>query len=844
MGWLILKDADGKQTFVEIPGDAPLVCGRSRSADVQLDDATVSRKHVVFQAKRGGDWVQDAGSRNGSAVNGTPLLRARRLNDGDCVSVGERKVFYAAANPMATSDPADEDTALEEETDLGPAPGEVPEPNAPASEGTVAVRKSGIFKDSRRWRQVTMIGRGGMGEVYRAFDRDLGELVAVKRLRVQRGAMEVRLLERLHAREAAIGRTIHHPNVVRTLEDGVVEGAPYLLLEWVEGRSLDRELRAETPPLGVSLEWLRQIALGLAAAHDCGVVHADLKPANVLVRPDDDQEWHASNLDILESPDASLEDEGEAADDFAAEILRRAGLPDRPDLSNIPFVARESELALLEQIAAESRRASEPRWVLLCGSPGVGKRRLVDEFRKRVPETTVEVRDDLSAPDPSRFTEGGVVLTLLPATFPDDPQFLRAYEEAARAGIVRELYLKPFLRGQAIRLVEQIVGHAASARAFIDAVESETGGVPARILDVLERSISEEAWAASGRHYRFNGGAFAVDTAAATRLLLNRFESEEKGVRDLLVAASPLGGSLDFPTLEAASGVESASLYYLLAHAVKEGFLVRRQRGSYRFGTEMFRSHLERRLEPRERSRIIRAALPIMTRRLDSNPELALYVDVARLEDAEGRVERAFRAYVEGALAARQAYDRPVFIECVDAARDCFRRAERGRAARGMGQCLEEYLGPAGRGLSGLERFRRLPIEVRVKITDFGIARRTDAEGDEEHAPWGTPRYMSPEQVRRVPLTPASDVFSFGILARELLEGRHPLGDLRGKGAAVAILDGAAGDLAQRAYFLPEELRQLLHRILEADPAARPTARDIARRLQELQVRVSMAEYK
>ena len=111
---------------------------------------------------------------------------------------------------------------------------------------------------------------------------------------------------------------------------------------------------------------------------------------------------------------------------------------------------------------------------------------------------------------------------------------------------MRELYVKPFLRGQSIRLIEQIVHHHVSARAFVDAVERETGGMPRRLVEALARSVDQGAWQPGGAGYRFDSGVFMPDEVAATRRLLESFEDEELGFRQFLleVDTSLLAGAV------------------------------------------------------------------------------------------------------------------------------------------------------------------------------------------------------------------------------------------------------------------------------------------------------------
>ena len=133
-----------------------------------------------------------------------------------------------------------------------------------------------------RYRMVGLLGRGGMGEVYRADDLKLGQPVALKFLprdvekdtdRLQRFLDEVRL-----------SLKVTHPNVCRVFDIGDVDGRHFLSMEYVDGEDLGSLLRRiGRLPEDKAVEIARQLCAGLAAAHDEGVLHRDLKPANVMI---------------------------------------------------------------------------------------------------------------------------------------------------------------------------------------------------------------------------------------------------------------------------------------------------------------------------------------------------------------------------------------------------------------------------------------------------------------------------------------------------------------------------------------------------------------------------------
>jgi serine/threonine-protein kinase len=135
---------------------------------------------------------------------------------------------------------------------------------------------------AERYRVVAMAGRGGMGEVYRAEDLTLGQVVAIKFL-PEALSQDAATLARFHS-EVRIARQVSHPNVCRVFDIGDAGGTPFLSMEYVDGEDLASVVRriGRLSP-DKATEVARQICAGLAAAHERGVVHRDLKPANVML---------------------------------------------------------------------------------------------------------------------------------------------------------------------------------------------------------------------------------------------------------------------------------------------------------------------------------------------------------------------------------------------------------------------------------------------------------------------------------------------------------------------------------------------------------------------------------
>ena len=135
---------------------------------------------------------------------------------------------------------------------------------------------------SERYRIVAALGRGGMGEVYRADDLKLGHPVALKFL-PRAFAEDPHRLEMFHA-EVRNSRQVSHPNVCRVYDIGQFQDLTFLTMEYIDGEDLASLLRriGRLPP-DKGLELAHQLCAGLAAAHDAGLLHRDLKPANVML---------------------------------------------------------------------------------------------------------------------------------------------------------------------------------------------------------------------------------------------------------------------------------------------------------------------------------------------------------------------------------------------------------------------------------------------------------------------------------------------------------------------------------------------------------------------------------
>ena len=159
------------------------------------------------------------------------------------------------------------------------------------SEAEAAVFAASMPRDTRftpgtillnRYRVISLLGRGGMGEVYRAEDMKLGQQVALKFV-PRELASDPTILRHLYS-EVRIGRDVAHPNVCRLYDIVEFEGDHFIAMQYVDGEDLASLLRRiGRLPVEKAIDIARDLCAGLAAAHDKGVIHRDLKPANVMI---------------------------------------------------------------------------------------------------------------------------------------------------------------------------------------------------------------------------------------------------------------------------------------------------------------------------------------------------------------------------------------------------------------------------------------------------------------------------------------------------------------------------------------------------------------------------------
>ncbi|HSX62662.1 MAG TPA: protein kinase [Tahibacter sp.] len=216
-------------------------------------------------------------------------LRSEYGADAVAVATGgfSSKQYYAPTSDLLSRVPAPAAAAPDFENNATvPRGAAATSPRTTPAPVPRAVRDSGELPPGStlggRYRVLSILGAGGMGVVYKAHDLELDDVVALKMLKP--GALlDAEQLDRLKS-EIKLARRITHPNVLRTFDFGEVNGLPYISMEYVRGMTLRYLLReAKRVPYSAGLRIARQLAAGLAAAHEVGVLHRDIKPENLIL---------------------------------------------------------------------------------------------------------------------------------------------------------------------------------------------------------------------------------------------------------------------------------------------------------------------------------------------------------------------------------------------------------------------------------------------------------------------------------------------------------------------------------------------------------------------------------
>jgi hypothetical protein len=277
-----------------------------------------------------------------------------------------------------------------------------------------------------RYQLEELIGRGGMGLVFRALDRRLDRAVAVKVLSLPPGSehLEADLRARLRREAAAAARIPPHPNVVQVHDYGTDPDlrADFIAMELLPGTDLKTVLRERSPTLAEALEILRSVARGIAAGHRAGIVHRDVKPSNILVSG----EGAARMIKILDFGIAKALEHLEDDD-----LTRTGHVPHSPAYASPEQLRRETDVS----------PASDVFQLGLLGYELLAGTRPYD----RADQDRIRAREELGAPTQGRWLEvpqdvrAAIERALAnepSRRFPDAGEFLQAIEPADPAGTI------------------------------------------------------------------------------------------------------------------------------------------------------------------------------------------------------------------------------------------------------------------------------------------------------------------------------------------------------------------------------------------------------------------------
>ena len=240
---LVVESGKDKGFAIELTDNRVVLIGRASSCDMHLNDTLSSRRHCWIECRERKYYVKDGGSRNGTFLNGRRISEAE-LMPGDQILIGETLITFQA-EPLTAADPL-------------------------------------IGKDVGGYRILELIGKGGMGRVYKALQISLERIVAIKILSRQY-ADNPAFIERFRHEAMSLAK-LTHPNVVGVYDVADSGGLHYFSMEYMPGDTIAKKISsgrklsaAEAVPMMID------IARGLTYAEDQGVVHRDIKPENMML---------------------------------------------------------------------------------------------------------------------------------------------------------------------------------------------------------------------------------------------------------------------------------------------------------------------------------------------------------------------------------------------------------------------------------------------------------------------------------------------------------------------------------------------------------------------------------
>ena len=416
---LTIRRPGGTQEL-QLPAGREVVLGRGADCDVVVDETSVSRQHCRMALRDGRLCLEDLGSAHGLQHRGKRVASCE-LGVGDVVRIGAAELRFdqvrigggdqvpvagpapAAGAPPAPVPPppaADGDPSSQLGADSEPAVGVVEGPDPLLGQVLGNYRITGL------------LGAGGSATVYRAEQVQLAREVALKVLRQPSDGAKPEALEAF-LREARAAAALADPRLVQVFDFGQDRGHHFLSMEWVRGGSLARRVRTSGP-----LAWsellpiLRDVVGALQLAHQNGLVHRDVKPANVLLLGDGRAKL--ADLGLVRSIGGAGDRAGTAAF-MAPEQLRAAPVDGRADFYALgctayaaltgkpPFVGTVKEI--VRQKLQDEPASFAPTLRVPAAVDRLIRKRLLARDPDGRPQDAAELLDELDGLE--RPTRGG-----------------------------------------------------------------------------------------------------------------------------------------------------------------------------------------------------------------------------------------------------------------------------------------------------------------------------------------------------------------------------------------------------------------------------------------------------
>ena len=266
-----------------------------------------------------------------------------------------------------------------------------------------------------RYHIIKLLGIGGMGAVYQAWDAELSVAVALKVIRADSQRAISSDAEKRFKQELLLARQVTHKNVVRIHLLGEIGGIKYLTMPYVKGVDLATAIRQSGRlPVDRAVPLAREIAAGLQAAHEAGVVHRDLKPANIMVTGEEG-DCHALIMDfgISASADASHDDRVVGTHEYLAPEQAAGRVDARVDVYAVGLILHEMLTGARPVVAAETRLDAMRRRF----ADGLASMRTIDPS---IPEALDALVMKCLASDPAARYESGGALALALERLDDD----------------------------------------------------------------------------------------------------------------------------------------------------------------------------------------------------------------------------------------------------------------------------------------------------------------------------------------------------------------------------------------------------------------------------------------